>query len=113
MISETKRKLLTKALGEERCLLVHDFCIYMYEQGAEGFEWVKEFMGKEGGKMKNLRVHNGRLAYQYVWNGVHSYSDNDLIIQLATEAGYVITYTGNGNLNIDEHDKEFMGKENV
>ena len=31
---------------EERCLLVHDFLIYMYEQGAEGFEWVKEFVGK-------------------------------------------------------------------
>lgn len=61
--------------------------------------------------MKTLRVHNGRLAYQYVWNGVHTYSDNDLIIQLATEAGYEIVYTGNGNLDMDEHDKAIIEQE--
>jgi hypothetical protein len=32
---------------EERCELVAKFCIYMHEQGAEGFEFAKEFVGKE------------------------------------------------------------------
>ena len=32
---------------EERCKLIHDFCIYMYQQGAEDFQWMKEFVGKE------------------------------------------------------------------
>jgi hypothetical protein len=31
---------------EERCELVAEFLIYMYERKAEEFEWVKEFMPK-------------------------------------------------------------------
>lgn len=33
---------------EERCELVAEFCIYMYERKAEGFEWVKAIIEQEG-----------------------------------------------------------------
>ena len=59
--------------------------------------------------MKELIIHNGKFAYQYVLDGVPYWNDSGLIELLAKKLGIEIVKEGNGCYNYGETPVDWKG----